>query len=108
VEQSFQLDAKENAALAQLEQDRTQALAGIGALMLDLEQGRKNLEGAVERQKAFIRTALAVRNVEGYENARLINGSLVVTMPNAPLEMMPAAPPPNGPNGALAIEHRKE
>lgn len=101
MEKSFSLDQKEHAALAGLEQERTQALAAIGALMLDLEQARKNLDGSVERQKAFIRQSLAARGIERFDNARLVGGSVVVSLPDEPMGMMPTLVPPNGPNGAM-------
>jgi hypothetical protein len=84
MEKLFNLDQKETAMLAQVDQERTQALAMIGALSLDMEQARKTLDTAAERQRSFIRQALVNRGVERYENARAQNGSLIVTMPDEP------------------------
>lgn len=81
-EKSFQLDQKETTLLGQLDQERTQALAMVGALSLDMEQARKNLDTAAERQRAFIRQALSNRNVERYDNARVQNGALLVAIPD--------------------------
>jgi hypothetical protein len=83
MEKSFQLDQREAALIGQLDQERTQALAMVGALSLDMEQARKNLDNAAERQRIFIRTALSSRNVERYDNARVQNGSLIVTLPDS-------------------------
>lgn len=91
MEKTFQLDARENNALQQFDQARTQALAMVGALTLDMEQAKKNLESAQEGQRAFIRQALAVRNVDRYENARAGNGSLIVTVPDPAIETTPPA-----------------
>jgi hypothetical protein len=93
MEKVIQLDQKEQTMLGQVDQERTQALAVVGALSLDMEQARKNLDAAAERQRSFIRQALTSRGVERYENARAQNGSLIVTMPD---EMPPQLPVPTG------------
>ena len=92
MEKVFQLEQKEAALLGQLDQERTQTLAVVGALSLDMEQAKKNLDAAAERQRAFIRQALSNRGVERYENARAANGSLIVTLPDAPPEFTAPAP----------------
>jgi hypothetical protein len=103
MEKTFTLDHKETAMLAAVDQERTNALAMVGALSLDMEQARKNLDSAAERQRSFIRQALSNRGVERYDNARAQNGTLIVSMPDE----MPA--PASGPikiervNGAEAI-----
>jgi uncharacterized membrane protein len=100
MEKSYQLDQKEMNQLQPLDQERTNALAMIGALSLDMEQARKNLETASERQRAFIRQALSARGVERYDNARLQNGALSVTLPDnptAPAENVKMMERPNGP-----------
>jgi hypothetical protein len=76
--------------LGQLDQERTQALAVVGALSLDMEQARKNLDTAAERQRTFIRQALVNRGIDRYENARAQNGCLLVTLPEeAAPEVLP-------------------
>ena len=84
MEKTINLDHTEQTMLTQIDQERTQALAMVGALSLDMEQARKNLDSAAERQRSFIRQALATRGVTQYENAKAQNGALVVTMPDAP------------------------
>jgi hypothetical protein len=91
MEKTFTLDQKEAALLAQVDQERTNALATVGALSLDMEQARKNLDTAAERQRSFIRQALAARGVDRFESARAQNGTIVVTMPDAPT-MLPTPP----------------
>jgi hypothetical protein len=107
MEKTFQLDQKEQAMLAQVDQERTQALAMVGALSLDMEQARKNLDSAAERQRSFIRQALASRGVERYESARAQNGSLLVTMPDE-AQMLPSPPlevvAPRVVNGSLEVK----
>jgi hypothetical protein len=85
MEKSYQLDQREAALLGQMDQERTQALAAVGALSLDMEQARKNLDVVAERQRSFLRQALSQRGIDRYENARVANGSLVVTMADAPV-----------------------
>ena len=88
MEKSFALDQKETLFITQLDQERTQALAVVGALSLDMEQARKTLDSAAERQRGFIRQAVSARGLERFENARVQNGALVVTVPD---EAMPVA-----------------
>jgi hypothetical protein len=99
MEKTFQLEQREAAQLGQFDQARTQALAMYGALSLDMEQAKKNLEAASEQQRAFIRLALANRGVERYENARVQSGSLLVTVPD---EQPMAAPPEEAPKAVPA------
>jgi hypothetical protein len=87
MEKSYQLDQREAALLGQMDQERTQALAAVGALSLDMEQARKNLDAVAERQRSFLRQALSQRGIDRYENARMVNGALVVAMPDAPSAM---------------------
>jgi hypothetical protein len=99
MEKTYQLDQREMMSLGQVDQERTQALAAVGALSLDMEQARKNLDSVVDRQRAFIRQALVARGVERYENARVQAGTLYVTVADAPvaLEALPVRTErPNG------------
>ena len=100
MERTVTLDTNEKVLLQQLDQERTQALAMIGALSLDMETARKNLEAAAERQRGFIRQALAARNIERYDNARAANGAIVVTLPDPPAEPVPM--PMGRANGTVA------
>ena len=84
-----------------LDQERTQALAVIGALSLDMETARKNLEAAAERQRQFIRAALEKREVTRYNNAQVRNGSLAVDLPDAPQDEVGFSA--DKPNGAAAL-----
>jgi hypothetical protein len=107
MEKTYQLDQREAVMLNQLDQERTQVLAVIGALSLDMEQARKNLDTVAERQRAFIRQALSIRDVDRYENAKTANGTLIVTLPD---ERGPEAKPFKMTNGSAnnPIEMTKE
>jgi len=110
MEKSFQLDARETAALQQLDQERTNALAAVGALSLDMEQARKNLDTAAERQRAFIRQALMSRNIDAYDNARTQNGMLVVTLAEKPQPTqgdLPLEREHYRPNGPVTINNKE-
>ena len=82
MEKTFPLESRETSALNLLDQQRTQALAAVGALSLDMEQARKNLETTAERQRAFLQQAVISRGIEQFDNARIQNGALVVTVPD--------------------------
>lgn len=84
MEKTYQLDQRETMLLGQLDQERTQALAVVGALSLDMETARKNLDAAAERQRGFIKQAVVARGIDRYENARAANGQLFVSLPDEP------------------------
>jgi len=112
MEKTFQLDQREVTQSTQMDQERTQVLAMVGALSLDMEQAKKNLEMATERQRAFIRQLLNNRGVERYDQARIQNNTLFATVPDeAPAP--PAAPaeparPPERVNGPTTQRAAKE
>lgn len=91
MEKTYQLDQRESAMLQSLDQERTQALAAIGALSLDMETARKNLDGAQQKQQSFLRQAVMTRGVDRFENARMQNGALVVSLPDAPSPTLTAS-----------------
>ena len=84
MEKTFHLNDKEQAMLQQTDQERINALAQVGALSLDMETARKTLEAVQQRQQSFIRQAIVSRGVERFENARMQNGALIVTVPDEP------------------------
>lgn len=102
MEKQFALDQRESAQLSQMEQERTNALAMVGALSLDMEQARKNLDIALEKQRGFLRSALSSRGVERYENARIANGAIIAALPDM-LEPPPAPTAGGKPNGAPTV-----
>jgi hypothetical protein len=87
MEKQYVLESREAQQMAQIEQARTQALAQIGALMMDLETAKRSLEVATERHRAFVQSAVSSRGIERFENARVVNGSLVVALPDAPAKV---------------------
>jgi len=94
----------ELAALDQLEQDKTRALAQYGALSLDLKNAEQRISLTVERQQSFLKSALLHRGVDRYDGAQVINDSLIARVPDE--EMSPALPQSEGKrlNGAPAVE----
>jgi hypothetical protein len=84
MEKTYQLDQRETQQLQQMEQERTQALAAIGALSLDMETAKKNLENTQSKQRAFLERAVMMRNIDQYTSARMQNGALVVSLPDQP------------------------
>jgi hypothetical protein len=84
MEKQFQLSSQESMTMAAIDQARTQALAAIGALSLDMEQARKQLDTAVERQRSFIHAAVGARGIDEFATARVVNNALVVSLPDPP------------------------
>jgi hypothetical protein len=104
VEKTYALEQKEAQQLGQLDQERTQALAVVGALSLDMETARKNLEAIAERQRSYLRMALDKRGVERFDNARIQNGEIIVNVPD---QAAPEAIPMKA-NGSPARELKAE
>jgi hypothetical protein len=91
MERTFKLENKEMAALDQLEQERTRALAQYGALSIDIKAAEQRINSTVEQQRSFIRSALLHRGVDQFSGAQIVNGSLVVSLPD---EEIPSAVSP--------------
>lgn len=103
MEKTFQLEQKELAMIGQADQERTQALAHVGALSLDMEQARKNLDAASERQRSIIRQVVANRGIERFESARVQNGAMVVIVPEGTIPSSLSSPAAEG-NGSRPVE----
>ena len=74
MEKTIKWEQNEIMQMSNLEQERTKTLAQIGALMMDLETAKKNLEAINERHKSAIQQALQTRGVSQFESARPIQG----------------------------------
>ena len=83
MEKTIKWEHSEAMTMQAIEQERLQALAQVGALMLDLETAKKNLDTANEKQKSAVRQILASRGIERVESARPIQGGLVVSIPDS-------------------------
>lgn len=83
MEKTIKWEAAEAPVMQQLEFERMQVLAQIGALMMDLDNAKKNLEAVNERQKTAIRSALQSRGIERFDSARPMAGGLVLQVPDA-------------------------
>src|SRR5215469_18737198 len=101
MEKTYTMDQREAQQLQQMEQDRMQALAAVGALSLDMEAARKNLDAVAERQRAFIRLACDKRGLEKYDGARIQNGTLFVNVPDMPIAMDALPVRVDRPNGLI-------
>ena len=97
MEKAISLDQREIMGLSQIEQERTQALAAVGALSLDMENARKNLDSILGRQKNFIMMVLSNRGIDRYESARLIGREIIVNLPEiVPTDINQVIEKPNG------------
>lgn len=84
MQRTFSLEQHEQRTLSALEQENMQALARVGALMMDLETARQQVALTQDKQRMFLRTALAARNVDQFQEARVINGQIVAQFPDEP------------------------
>jgi hypothetical protein len=103
MQRTFTLEPNEQRVLAGLEQENTNTLARVGAIMLDLETARQQLAMVQEKQRGFLREAMTARHIEQFQEARVINGQIVAQLPD---EILPAPTPitaaKDGPvNGAI-------
>lgn len=105
MEKTFKLEPKELAAHNQLEQERTQTLAQIGGLSLDLEAAKQRLNSALEHQRSFIRSALIHRGVDQFQAAQIMNGSVICSIPDEPMAAPAEVIEGRHVNGAPALEH---
>ena len=78
MEKTIKWEASEATQMQGIEQERTQVLAQIGALMMDLETAKKNLDNITGRQRAVIQQALQTRGIQQFESARPIQGGVVL------------------------------
>lgn len=82
MEKTITFDRQEMMQMAQIEQERLQIMAQIGALMMDLENAKKQLENINERNKSHVRQILIQHGVDKVESVRPIKGGLVATVPD--------------------------
>jgi hypothetical protein len=80
MEKTFRLEQKELAALDQLEQEKTRALAQYGALSIDMKNAEQRINSTVERQQSFLRSVLMHRGVDRFSAAQIVNGSVICTV----------------------------
>lgn len=81
IEKTIKWDSSEESQMKVIENDRTQVLARIGALMMELEEVKKNLEAINGRQRAAVQQVLSNRGITQFESARPIPGGIVLTIP---------------------------
>lgn len=82
MERTIKWEAGEAAQMTVIEQEKTQILAQIGALMMDLETVKKRLDGVNDRQRAAIQTAIQAHGIQQFESARPIQGGVVLQIPD--------------------------
>lgn len=80
MEKTIQFNQGETIQSMQIEQERINALAQVGALMLDLETAKKNLEAVSERRSSFIKQVIASNGFSQFESARQVKNGIVVTV----------------------------
>ena len=88
MEKTIKFEHSEMAAMSQIEQKRMQALAQIGALMMDLETAKKMLEQANEENKTTIRKILMDRGIDQVQSVRPIQGGIVAVLPDNKLAVV--------------------
>lgn len=81
MEKTIKWEVAESAQMRMIENERTQVLAQIGALMMDLETAKKALETVNARHKSAIQQALATRGVGHFESARPIQDGVIINIP---------------------------
>jgi uncharacterized membrane-anchored protein len=66
----------------QLDFERIQALAQVGALMLDLETAKKHLDFCNEKRNNFVKQVLANNGITQFDSARPTKEGVVATIPD--------------------------
>lgn len=80
MEKTIKWETAENTQIQAIEQEKMQVLAQIGALMMDLEAAKKNLDSINERHRSTIRQALNGRGVGQFESARPFPGGVILSV----------------------------
>lgn len=80
MEKTIKWEGAEISQMQSIEQERTQVLAQIGALMMDLENAKKNLETVNGKHKSLIQQALTSRGINQFESARPVQGGISITV----------------------------
>lgn len=78
MEKTIKWESNEAFQMQQVEQQKTQVLAQIGALMMDLENAKKNLESVNEKHKSAIQQALIMRGISQFNSARPVPGGIIL------------------------------
>lgn len=81
MEKIIKWEQNESMHMSQIENERTQVLAQIGALMMDLETAKKALDTINSKHKSAIQQALNSRGIMQFESARPIQGGVVLNVP---------------------------
>lgn len=88
---AYSLEPHELRVSAILEDEQQRISARVAGLMLDLEEARKQLAAAQERQRGMIMAALFRNGAEAARSARIENGNLICDLePPAPTMPLPA------------------
>lgn len=81
MEKTIRWENSEEVQMRMIENDRTQILAQIGALMMDLETAKKALDTVNARHKSAIQQALNSHGIGHFESARPIQGGVIISVP---------------------------
>lgn len=81
MEKTIKWDQNEIPVMQSIDNERTQCLAQIGALMMELENAKKNLDTINGRQRSAVQQAISSRGIMQFESARPILGGVVLQVP---------------------------
>lgn len=80
MEKTIQLDQKEIQAHSEITRELTLAWAQIGVMMEQLDQARRARDQLIEKQRALIKQAVTDRGINKFENARLIENTIMLNV----------------------------
>lgn len=78
MERTIKWEPAEDVQMKMIEQEKTQILAQIGALMMDLDLVKQKLQAINDRQRAAIQQVIQSRGIGAFESARPIQGGVVL------------------------------
>lgn len=81
MEKTIKWESSEDMQLKVIENEKTQVLAKIGVLMMDLDNAKRDLESINGRQKAIFQQAIQNKGITQFESARPIPGGIVLQIP---------------------------
>lgn len=89
MQKAFSLAPNEVQQTQQLDQERTEVLAQIGALTLDMETARASLPLVERKRREYLATLVRKYGVTEYRTASIQGGNLVCDLPDGPQTMQP-------------------
>jgi hypothetical protein len=96
MQKAFSLQPNEVNQAQQIEEERKNVLAQIGALTLDMEQARAQLPVVEQRRRQYLQTLVQQYGVTEFRTARIEGNNLICDVADGPQPLPPTPARTNG------------